>query len=115
MEINAKLMDGLKTGITVKQLCNNLKIKYRTQVIPFCESRDREGFKPLTAKDFWLSKLSIAGTLFYMQELLDEIQGEYQQDEIWGSKDGSTGIISDGDNTCRNRSVNDKELSEQVN
>ena len=115
MEINAKLMNGLKTGITVKELCNNLKIKYRTQVMPFCQSRDREGFKPLTAKDFWSSKLSIAGTLYYMQELLNEIQGEYQQHEILGEKDGSTDIISDSDNSSRDRSINDKGFTEQVN
>ena len=115
MEIKTKLMDGLKKGITVKQLCNNLRIKYRTQIIPFCQSRDREGFKPLTAKDFWSSKLSIAGTLYYMQELLNEIQGEYQQHEILGEKDGSTSIISDSDNNSRDRSVNDKGFTEQVN
>ena len=86
MEIKSKLMDGLRAGITVRQLCNNLHIKYRTQVIPFCKSRDREGFKPLIAKDFWSSKLSIAGTLYYMQELLDEIQDEYEQHEIFEKK-----------------------------
>ena len=74
MELSTKIMNGLKKGLTVKELCNELNIKYRTQVLPFCLSRDRENLKPLIAKEFWLSKLSMAGSLYYMQELLDEIE-----------------------------------------
>lgn len=74
MEISTTILNGIKTGMTVKDLCNTLDIKYRTQVLPFCLSRDRENLKPLIAKEFWLSKVSKAGSLFYMQELLDDVQ-----------------------------------------
>lgn len=79
MVISTKIMNGIKMGLTVKDLCNTLDIKYRTQVLPFCLSCDRGSFKPLVAKEFWLSKLSKAGSLFYMQELLDYVQGGYNQ------------------------------------
>ena len=61
-------------NLYLKHLKRN--IKYRTQVLPFCLSRNRDNYKPLVAKEFWLSHLSRAGSMFYMQELLDELEPE---------------------------------------
>tara|TARA_Y100000034_G_C6558633_1_gene241658 strand:+ start:133 stop:414 length:282 start_codon:yes stop_codon:yes gene_type:complete len=93
MEISTTILNGIKIGMTVKDLCNTLDIKYRTQVLPFCLSRDRENFKPLIAKEFWLSKLSKAGSLFYMQELLDDVQNRYHQQGL-NEQDGVLGELA---------------------
>ena len=76
MELSTQVINGALQRVTVKDFCNKRKIKYRTQVLPFCLSRNRENYKPLVAKEFWLSSLSKAGSMFYMQELLDELEPE---------------------------------------